>query len=90
MTEIRLDELLKRQLEEIKKASGIPDSKLRIFADKAVGVNGAEVSFLSGSGNSGQAAGADLSIIDEMGLLLEERDRPLVQAMTTATAGQGW
>ena len=50
-------------------------------------MNGAEVSFLSGSGNSGQAAGADLSIIDEMGLL-EERDRPLVQAMTTATAGR--
>ena len=45
---------LKRQLEEIKKASAIPDSKIRIFADKAVGVRGAEVSFLSGSGNSGQ------------------------------------
>ena len=82
----KADELL-RQIEEIKKASDIPDSKLRIFADKATGLNGAEVSFLSGSGNSGQAAGADLSVIDEMGLL-EERDRPLVQAMTTATAGR--
>ena len=82
----KADELL-RQLSEIKEASGIPDSKLKIYSDKAVGVNGAEVTFLSGSGNSGQAAGADLSIIDEMGLLLE-RDRPLVQAMTTATAGR--
>ena len=82
----KADELL-RQIEEIKKASDIPDSKLRIFADKAIGLNGAEVSFLSGSGNSGQAAGADLSVIDEMGLL-EERDRPLVQAMTTATAAR--
>ena len=78
---------LKRQLEEIKEASGIPDKRLRIYADKATGLHGSEVTFLSGSGNSGQAAGADLSIIDELGLL-EERDRPLVQAMTTATAGR--
>ena len=78
---------LKRQLEEIKKASDIPDSKLKIFADKAVGVAGSEVTFLSGSGNSGQAAGADLSIIDELGLL-EERDRPLVAAMNSATSAR--
>ena len=78
---------LLRQLAEIKKASDIPDSKLKIYADKAVGVNGAEVSFLSGAGNSGNSAGSDVSVIDEIGLL-EERDRALVAAMTTATAGR--
>ena len=82
----KADELL-RQIEEIKKASDVPDSQIRIFADKAVGLNGASVSFLSSSSNSGQAAGADLSIIDELGLLAE-RDRPLVQSMTTATAAR--
>ena len=45
------------------------------------------MSFLSSSSNSGQAAGSDISIIDEIGLL-EERDRPMVQAMTTATSGR--
>ena len=82
----KADELL-RQIEEIKKASDIPDSKLRIYANKVVGLNDASASFLSSSSNSGQAAGSDLSVIDELGLLAE-RDRPLVQAMTTATAGR--
>ena len=78
---------LLRQISEIKKASDIPDSRLKIFADKVTGENDTEVSFLSGSGTSGQAVGVDLACLDEIGLL-PERQRSLVNSMSTSVSGR--
>ena len=84
--ESKSGELL-RQISEIKKASDIPDSRLKIFADKVTGESDTEVSFLSGSGTSGQSLGVDIACLDEIGLL-PERQRSLVNSMSSSVSGR--
>lgn len=80
---------LKRQIEEIKKSSGL--DALEIFRTpspgRAVGLNGAEVTFLAADKTSGHAGGYDLAIFDELGLTAE-RDRPLVNSVKSSLSGR--
>lgn len=81
---------LRMQIQEIAEASGLADH-ITIFRSptpgKIEGQNGARVDLLAADKSSGHAAGADLVIIDEGGLL-EEAQRPLWSAMYSCMSGR--
>lgn len=81
---------LRMQIQEIAEASGLGD-KIKIFRSptpgRIEGQNGARIDLLAADKSSGHAAGADLVLIDEGGLL-EESDRPLWSAMYSSMSGR--
>ena len=79
---------LRRQVEEIAEASGLRGVSVRRSPapGRLDGPTGS-VDILAADKASGHAAGADLAIIDEAGLLSERR-RPLWDAVRTATSGR--
>ncbi|MYE00870.1 MAG: hypothetical protein F4Y03_06250 [Alphaproteobacteria bacterium] len=79
---------LRRQVEEIVAASSIQCVEVRRSPapGRLVGISGT-VDILAADKASGHAAGADLAIIDEAGLLPERR-RPLWDAISTAVSGR--
>lgn len=81
---------LRQQIQEIAEASGLGD-QIKVFRSptpgRVEGQNGARVDFLAADKSSGHAAGADLVLIDEGGLL-EENHRPLWAAMYSSMSGR--
>ncbi|MCY4020160.1 MAG: terminase large subunit [Chloroflexi bacterium] len=79
---------LRRQVEEIAEASQLHGVEVRRSPapGRLVGPSGS-VDILAADKASGHAAGADLAIVDEAGLLPERR-RPLWDAIRTATSGR--
>lgn len=88
LTREKAGELL-RQCRAIAEASGLPGLDFRRSPAPgwiaAAGESSAE--FLSADKSSGHAAGFDLALIDELGLMTE-RDRELVAGMRTATSAR--
>ena len=74
---------LKDQIEAIALASGLTVRALRYSVETPAG----RVEILSADKASGHAAGFDLAICDELGLLTE-RDRPLIAAMRSSTSAK--
>ena len=81
---------LRQQIQEIAEASGLA-GQVKVFRSptpgRVEGQNGARIDFLAADKSSGHAAGADLVLIDEGGLL-EENHRPLWAAMYSAMSGR--
>ena len=79
---------LKRHVGEIIAASGIEGVEIKRSPapGRIVGPNG-DVDILNADVSSGHAAGADVCVIDEAGLL-EERHRPLWDAVNSARSGR--
>lgn len=79
---------LRRQMVEIIAASDLHGVEMRASPapGRAVGLS-SSVDFLAADKASGHAAGADLAIIDEAGLLPERR-RPLWDAISTSVSGR--
>ena len=79
---------LKRHVGEIIAASGIEGVEIKRSPapGRIVGPNG-DVDILNADKSSGHAAGADVCVIDEAGLL-EERHRPLWDAVNSARSGR--
>jgi len=79
---------LRTAIEQTAGASGL---KVRSFRTPTPGVvtgrEGARVDFIAADKGSGHAVGANLAIIDEMGLL-QENKRPLVNAMYTSISSR--
>ena len=80
---------LRHQIMDIATASGIDGLELRVSPTPGhvLGQNGTRVDFLAADKSSGHAVGADLALVDELGLL-EERNRGLVNALFTSISGR--
>lgn len=80
---------LRRQVDEIIQASAL--TGVRVMKSPApgriLGALGSTVDILAADKSSGHAAGADLAIIDEAGLL-PERKRPLWDAVASSVSGR--
>ncbi|MEM7026281.1 MAG: hypothetical protein AAF637_27445, partial [Pseudomonadota bacterium] len=81
---------LRQQIQEIAEASGLA-GQISVYRSptpgRVEGQNGTRIDFLAADKASGHAAGADLVLIDEGGLL-EEAQRPLWAAMYSAMSGR--
>lgn len=79
----------RRQADEIIDVSGLSGVHIRKSPapGSIVGVDGSDCKMLAADKSSGHAAGADLAVIDEGGLL-PERKRALWDAITSATSGR--
>lgn len=79
---------LRVAIKQIADVSGIRiDERLSPSPGILIGRNKAQVDFIAADKASGHAVGADIAIIDEMGLLPENK-RPLVNAMFTAISAR--
>jgi len=84
----RLAAELRRQVQEIAQASGIDHVEVRAYPTpgQIIGLSGT-CDILAADKATGHAAGVDLAIIDEAGLLAE-RQRSLWDAVTSAVSGR--
>ena len=78
---------LRNQIEAISLASGLKGIQFWRRSSPAITTEGGSVDVLSADRNSGAAAGFDLVLVDELGLL-QEKDRALVNSLRASLAAK--
>ena len=81
---------LRMAIEQLADASGLADQievRRSPFPGRVIGLQGSELTILASDKATGHALGADLAVIDEAGLLQEDR-RYLWQAVYSSTSGR--
>ena len=79
---------LKMQVESIATASGLEGIQFWRRSSPAITSVGGSIDVLSADRNAGAAAGYDLAIVDELGLMAEKH-RPLVNSLRSSVSARG-